>query len=316
MLPANPPFTPAETGYVGATSHAGIGSAKTGMLSTTRGSVVRRISSGTICTASSCWCGKTSRNQPMHPASTSEAPRTLTDKLVTSPAHRRVVPKAKMKGHAVGAGTSIGRGVRHVSFNCSVANSVAMSTSASENINYGKNHNPYGVDEMPVHREHFDVTRLLHSHTATKSEQRNRREHDETCGDVKRVQPDEGVICCPEQVGRDRQPVFVDQPVPFLRCAVEEQATECNGEQPESKECKPNAACQKLCGDVNGQAAGQQAHRVEDRRFKDLAWCRSRQTLPQVKEIGDNEDREDRRFGNDETGHRHLPTRWQMPCDR
>src|SRR5579864_8597012 len=226
------------------------------------------MSSGTTATASSCSCGKTARNHPTQPASASAAPRTLTDVLVTSPANRRVAPKAKMKGHAVGAGTSIVRGVRHVSFNCSVANSVAISTSAAENVNYGKNHNPYGVDEMPVHREHFDVTGLLHPHTAAKAEHRNGHEHDETRCDVKRVQADKRVIGCSEQVGRDRQPVFVDQPVPFLRRAIEEQTTQCNGEQPESKECKFNTPCQTLRGEVNRQAAGQQANRVEDRCLK------------------------------------------------
>src|SRR6267154_5690007 len=203
---------------------------------------MRRMSSGATATASSCSCGKTARNHPTQPDSASAAPRTLTDMLVTSPANRRVVPKARMNGQAVGAGTSIMRGGREASFNCSVANSVDMSTSATENVNYGKNHDPYGVDEMPVHREHFDVTRLLHPYTATKSEHRNGQEHDETCGDVKRVQADKRVICCPEQVGRDRQPVFIDQPVPFLRCAIEEQSTKRDSEQPESKESKYNAA--------------------------------------------------------------------------
>src|SRR6266478_250528 len=115
-------------------------------------------------------------------------------------------------------------------------------TSAPENVNYGKNHNPYGVDEMPVHREHFDMTSLLHPYTATKSEHRNCQEHDETGGDVKRVQADKRVICCPEQVGRDRKSVFVDQSVPLLRRAIEEQATKGNGKQPESKEGESNAA--------------------------------------------------------------------------
>jgi hypothetical protein len=60
---------------------------------------------------------------------------------------------------------------------------------------------------MPVHREHFDVARLLHSHTAAKAEHRNGQEHDETRGDVKRMQSDERII------GRrtgwsNRQPVF------------------------------------------------------------------------------------------------------------
>src|SRR5689334_13101485 len=141
---------------------------------------MRRISSGATATVSSSGCGKTAQNHPTQPDSASAAPRTLTDMLVTSPANRRVAPSARMKGQAVGAGTSIGRGSREVPFNCSVANSVAMSTSAPENVNYGKNHNPNGVDKMPIHREHFDVTRLLHSYTAIESEHRNAQEHDET----------------------------------------------------------------------------------------------------------------------------------------
>src|SRR5882762_343417 len=193
MLPANPPFTPAEIGYVRTGSHARTCSPGTGSRSTTLRSVMRRISSGATATDSSCSCGKTARNHPTQPASANADPRTLTDMLVTSPANTRVAPKAKMKGQAVGAGTSIVRGAREPSFNCSVVDIVAMFASAPENVNYGKNHNPYGVDEMPVHREHFDVTRLLHSHTATKSEHRNGQEHDKTCGDVKRVQPDKRV---------------------------------------------------------------------------------------------------------------------------
>src|SRR5689334_6087499 len=149
---------------------------------------MRRISSGATATVSSSGCGKTAQNHPTQPASARAAPRTLTDMLVTSPANRRVAPNARMKGQAVGAGTSIVPGVRGVSFNCSVANCVAMSTSSPENVNHGKNHDPYGVHKMPVHREHFDVARLLYSYTATKSEHCNSQEHHETCGDVKPVQ--------------------------------------------------------------------------------------------------------------------------------
>src|SRR5260370_5298458 len=115
------------------------------------------MSSGTTATASSCACGKTARNHPTQPASANAAPRTLTDMLVTSPANRSVAPKAKMKGPAVGAGTSIVRGVRHASFNCSVVNTVATTASAADNVNYSKNHNPYGVDEIPLHRQPFNV---------------------------------------------------------------------------------------------------------------------------------------------------------------
>src|ERR1700726_3292870 len=83
----------------------------------------------------------------------SRAPRQLTDVLVTRPANSSAAPSAKMNGHAVGAGTSISRGARGLSFNSSVADSVAIETSASKNVNYRENHDPYGIDEMPVHRE-------------------------------------------------------------------------------------------------------------------------------------------------------------------
>src|SRR5580692_6451533 len=107
------------------------------------------MSSGRTGTASSCSCGKTSRNQPMEPATDSRAPRQLTDVLVTRPANSIAAPSAKMNGHAVGAGTSISCRAGGLSFNCLVVDSLAIDTSASENVNYSENHNPYGVDKMP-----------------------------------------------------------------------------------------------------------------------------------------------------------------------
>src|SRR5438445_659093 len=94
---------------------------------------------------------------------TSTAPSTLTDTFVTRPANSTVTPKAKIKGHAVGAGTSIVLGVRGLSFNCSVANSVAISTSAAENVNHSENHNPHSVHKMPVHGEYLHATGMLHT---------------------------------------------------------------------------------------------------------------------------------------------------------
>ncbi len=57
---------------------------------------------------------------------------------------------------------------------------------------------------------------------------------------------------------------------------------------------------------MNGQAARQQADRVEDRRFEHFARGRSGDALPHIEQIGNHENREDRRLGNDETGHRDL----------
>src|SRR6202451_1421715 len=99
------------------------------------------MSSGRTGTTSSCSCGKTSQNQPTEPATDSSAPRQLTDVLVTRPANNSAAPSAKMNGHAVGAGTSISRGARGLSLNCSVANRVAISASAPKNVNYSEDHN-------------------------------------------------------------------------------------------------------------------------------------------------------------------------------
>src|ERR1700733_14021013 len=115
------------------------------------------MSSGRTGTTSSCSCGKTSQNQPTEPASDSSAPRQLTEVLVTSPANSSPTPSARMNGHAVGAGTSISRGARGLWFRCSVADGIAIYSSASKNVNYGEHHNPHGIDEMPVHREHRDA---------------------------------------------------------------------------------------------------------------------------------------------------------------
>jgi hypothetical protein len=43
----------------------------------------------------------------MHPLTAKIAPRKLTDQLVTKPAKTKARPKAKVIGHAVGAGISI-----------------------------------------------------------------------------------------------------------------------------------------------------------------------------------------------------------------
>src|SRR5262245_23060763 len=106
-LPANPPFTPAETGYVCTGSHARGRSGATATRSTRPRSVVTCASSGTTTNTSSRGCGKTSRNQPAHPATASTAPSADTETLVSSPANMKVHPAASTSGHAVGAGTSI-----------------------------------------------------------------------------------------------------------------------------------------------------------------------------------------------------------------
>src|SRR5580698_1383723 len=228
-----------------------------GSRSTVRRAVAKRTSSGTTGTTSSCCSGSTSRNHPRHPANKKSAPRQLTDALVTRPANSRATPIARMNGHAVDAGTSMSRGVCGLAFNSPVADCVGIYPSASENVHYGEDHNPYGIHEVPIHREHFNVTGVFHFHTATKCQRGDDREHDQTCRDVKPVQSDKRVISGSKEVGGDCQSVFVDQPVPFLRCAVKKRPTQSYRDQPQSKECECNAARQKLRRQMNRQTARQ-----------------------------------------------------------
>ena len=61
-------------------------------------------------------------------------------------------------------------------------------------------------------------------------------EHDQADGDVEGVQADQRVVGRAEQVRGDRQPVLVDQPVPFLASAVQEQTAEHDRQRPQRQE--------------------------------------------------------------------------------
>src|ERR1700757_4428693 len=107
-----------------------------------------RMCSGITGTGFSCSLGKTSRNHPMHPAKERRAPRKLTDMLVTRPANNKVHPKASTSGQAVGAGTSISRGVPRLSLTSSVISNVAIFLlSASQHVNDRKNDDPNHIDK-------------------------------------------------------------------------------------------------------------------------------------------------------------------------
>src|SRR5215467_584732 len=167
-----------------------------GTRSTTRRSVVMRISSATTGTVSSRSCGKTSRNQPIDPARASTAPSKLTETLVTRPANNRVQPNARAKGQAVGAGTCISRAVPWLSLNSSVISNVAISlflfvASASQHVNDSENDDPNRIHKMPVQGKHFYSRGVFFPDPAGQGEDRHNNHHDHSCSDVKRVQADE-----------------------------------------------------------------------------------------------------------------------------
>src|SRR5260221_318806 len=198
-LPAHPPLTPAETGYVWTGSQARTCSAATGSRSTARRSVLTRTSSGTTVTATSWGRGRTSRNQPTPPARASTTPRTLTEAAVSRPANISVTPAARTIGHAVGAGTSISMAARF---------SISLS-SAPKHVDDGEHDDPDGVHEVPVEGQHSDPRRMLPADVPGDGERRDDRHENQADDHVERVQADQRVVRGPEQVRGDREPVLV-----------------------------------------------------------------------------------------------------------
>jgi hypothetical protein len=67
---------------------------------------------------------------------------------------------------------------------------------------------------------------------AKERENGDRRKSKQTDGYVKCVQTDKGVVSRPEQVGLDRQSLFIDQVVPFASGAGEENGSKGERKQP------------------------------------------------------------------------------------
>src|SRR4051812_42167954 len=171
--------------------------------------VVTRVSSGIIASASSCWWGRTSRNQPAQAATASTAPTAVTETFVSRPANIMVNPADRTSGHAVGAGTSILVSSlamfpliekRHFSAQVGPTPTCSRSTrsclaraagaSPSDDVDHGEHDHPHRVHEMPVERQHVHARRLSGADAAGKPEQKDNGQHQQTDGDVKRVQAD------------------------------------------------------------------------------------------------------------------------------
>src|SRR5260370_2193959 len=106
------------------------------------------------------WCGRTSRNQPAQPASVKIARRMLTEALVTNTAKTNVRPKARVIGHAVGAGSSIVPCIALSVFSDGSGVSEAIFqylSSSSNHVHDRENDNPYHVDEVPGERQDVDA---------------------------------------------------------------------------------------------------------------------------------------------------------------
>src|SRR5262245_8712675 len=132
---------------------------------------------------------------------------------------------------------------------------------------------------MPVQSQHVDALRVIAPYLARDSERQHDGHHHETGGDVSRVQTDERVVRRAKEIRRDRQTVLVDEPMPFPTGAIEKCRAQQERERPPRDECRTPPGAKKIGGNVNGEAAGEQADGKEDWRFENLTWRRSADAL-------------------------------------
>src|SRR6516165_636878 len=182
--------------------------------------------SGFTGTLSSSSCGNTSRNHPMLPARLSTTPSRLTATLVSSPANGSVRPKANTIGHTVGAGSSTELG----SFAVSVCISSAMFRSSSDQVHHGENHDPNYVHKMPVQREHIHVLGVPLVYLARDRQKHYQPEPRQTCGHVKCMQSNQGVIGGAKKIRRNGQSLLVNQAMPLAAGANQENRAQRQGD--------------------------------------------------------------------------------------
>ncbi len=116
------------------------------------------------------------------------APSRLTDELVTSPAKTKVKPKARMIGHAIGAGISIIFVMLSVRANVSLF--TLFSISASNQVNNGEDHDPNCVHEVPIKRQDVNAFGMFLLYRTEDGKSHYSAQRKQTNNYVKAVQPD------------------------------------------------------------------------------------------------------------------------------
>ena len=83
----------------------------------------------------------------------------MTERLVTSPPMRRVTPKARVMGHAVGAGSLTVGGAALLTSDCESGEDILLRAPlTTDDVDNGKDHDPHDVDKVPVHSKDIDIS--------------------------------------------------------------------------------------------------------------------------------------------------------------
>ena len=146
--------------------------------------------------------------KPPHRAAHSQNQTDHTDHgLCDQPRREQVMPKAVTKGQAVGAGKLTWSGT--CSCFCSAAITFLRSRFpllhppprravggkrwrlTTDDVNHGKNNDPYAIDKMPVPREHLDVLSVRPRHVSAQAQDQDQHEQDQTHDHMTGMQADQ-----------------------------------------------------------------------------------------------------------------------------
>src|SRR5262249_26802414 len=92
-----------------------------------------------------------------------------------------------------------------------------------------EDNHPHRVDEMPIHRQHLDSSRVTLSQISAECEQQHGSKCKQPDRNMERMQTDERVVSRREQVSLNCQPFVIDQVIPFAECACEECRSQGDG---------------------------------------------------------------------------------------
>src|SRR5262245_4003633 len=103
--------------------------------------------------------------------------------------------------------------------------------------------------------------------------------------------------------------------MPLPKCACEECRSQCDGQKPPQRERTYSPISQQLQRKVDRQTAGKQADGEEDWNVQDIFRLGSGKTLADIKDIGDNENRENRGLGGNQAPHCDRSPGWKIPSE-
>src|SRR6185295_18082859 len=101
-------------------------------------------------------------------------------------------------------------------------------------------------------------------HQLSRVEGHDQAQHEETDGDVQAVQPHQRVVGRSEQIGPNREPLYLDEPTPLARGAVKERHAQRDGHKPEGTEPFELTEAKRSYRQVDRYAARKQTDSKED----------------------------------------------------